>query len=80
MTATQWCYTRDGRTTFAPVTWRELRRLASNGELSPSDVVGPVGMPTSMRAASVPGLFAPARRGPDGTGVPVAADSDRRGH
>lgn len=67
--STHWCYTRDGRTTFGPVTWRELRRMASKGELLPSDVVGHVGMPRSMRAGSVAGLFAP-----DGqTGSPVEA-------
>jgi hypothetical protein len=57
--STHWCYTRDGRTTFGPVTWRELRRMASKGELLPSDVVGHVGMPRSMRAGGVAGLFAP---------------------
>ena len=57
--STHWCYTRDGRTTFGPVTWRELRRMASTGELLPSDVVGHVGMPKSMRAEGVAGLFAP---------------------
>jgi hypothetical protein len=57
--STHWCYTRDGRTTFGPVTWRELRRMASAGELLPSDVVGHVGMPKSMRAGGVAGLFAP---------------------
>jgi len=57
MTATDLCYSRDGRTTLGPVTWQELRRLAAIGELLPSDVVGPIGMPHSMKAASVPGLF-----------------------
>ena len=67
--STHWCYTRDGRTTFGPVTWRELRRMASKGELLPSDVVGHVGMPRSMRAGGVAGLF-----DPDGQpGSPVAA-------
>ena len=57
--STHWCYTRDGRTTFGPVTWGELRRMAATGELLPSDVVGHVGMPRSMRAGGVAGLFAP---------------------
>ena len=64
-----WCYTRDGRTTFGPVTWRELRRMALKSELLPSDVVGHVGMPKSMRAGSVPGLFAPDSQ----TGSPIEA-------
>ncbi len=33
--------------------------MASTGELLPSDVVGHVGMPKSMRAEGVAGLFAP---------------------
>ncbi len=57
--STHWCYTRDGRTTFGPVTWRELRQMASTGELLPSDVVGHVGMPRSMRAGGVARLFDP---------------------
>lgn len=57
--STHWCYTRDGRTSFGPVTWQELRQMAEKGELLPTDVVGHVGMPRSMRAGTVPGLFAP---------------------
>jgi len=66
--STHWCYTRDGRTTFGPVNWRELRRMASTDELLPSDVVGHVGMPKSMWAGGVVGLFAPDRQ----PGGPVA--------
>jgi hypothetical protein len=55
----QWCYTRDGRMTFGPVTWQELKRMALTGELLPSDVVGPIGMVTTMRAGKVAGLWRP---------------------
>ena len=65
--STHWCYTRDGRTSFGPVTRRVLRRMASTGELLPTDVVGHVGMPKSMRAGSVAGLF--ARNGQPGSSV-----------
>lgn len=54
---TRWCFTRDGRITFGPVTWQELRRMASKGDLLPSDVVGHVGMAHPVRAGDVAGLF-----------------------
>lgn len=56
--STPWCYTRDGRTTFGPVTWQDLVRMASTDELLPSDVIGQIGTARSIRAGSVPGLFA----------------------
>ena len=56
--STHWCYTRDGRTTFGPVTWQDLMRMASTDELLRSDVIGQIGMARSIRAGSVPGLFA----------------------
>jgi hypothetical protein len=43
--------------TFGPVTWQELKQMASTGELLPSDVVGPIGMATTVRAGKVEGLF-----------------------
>ncbi len=76
--STHWYYTRDGRMTFGPVTWQELRRMASTGELLPSDVVGHVGMRKSTRAGRVAQLFTPiepSRLPADaiGTGVGVTA-------
>ncbi len=70
--------------TFGPVTWQELRRIASTGELLPSDAVGHVGMPKSMRAGRVPGLFAPNDQSSSsvetvGTGVNAAAVTERQG-
>jgi hypothetical protein len=43
--------------TFGPVTWQELKQMASTGELLPSDVVGPIGMARTVRAGKVAGLF-----------------------
>lgn len=57
MKTTRWCYTRDGRMTFGPVSWEELRRMASKGELLPSDLVGHVGMARPLEAGDVAGLF-----------------------
>ena len=72
--AIHWCYTRDGRTSFGPVTWQGLKRMASTGELLPSDVVGHVGMPRSMRAGGVAGLF--ARDGQPGSPVEALGTGD----
>ena len=83
--STHWCYTRDGRTTFGPVTWDELKHMASKGKLLPSDVVGHVGMPKSMMAGGVSDLFAPNGRPSGsvetiGTGVSVVGVSNGQGH
>ncbi len=77
----QWCYTRDGRLTLGPVTWQELRLMALAGEISPSDVVGHVGMAEPMRAGGVDGLFT-RDRPPVGHGLPMdcAAKTADRTH
>jgi len=55
--------------TFGPVTWQELREMATSRELLPSDVVGQIGMARTMRARTVSGLF-DLLGGSDGDGRP----------
>ncbi len=55
--------------TFGPVTWQELREMATSRELLPSDVVGQIGMARTMRAGTVSGLF-DLLGGSDGDGRP----------
>ncbi len=79
-----WYYSRDGRISFGPLTWQELMRMASTGEFLPSDVVVHVERAKSMRAGTVPGLFAPSVQPSGsvetiGSGVSVVAGPDRQG-
>ena len=58
----QWHYTRVGQQ-FGPVSAAELKRMASSGHLSPTDMVWKAGMPNWVQAEKLKGLF---------TGAPAA--------
>jgi hypothetical protein len=56
----QWHYSRGGKT-VGPVSALELKRLASSGQLAPTDLVWKEGMPDWVAADQLKGLFvAPA--------------------
>ena len=48
---------RDGRATFGPVTLQRLKQFVLTGELSPSDLLGRIGMAMTVKAGTVAGLF-----------------------
>src|SRR4051794_11848329 len=52
----KWYYSRSGAT-IGPVSAVELKRLASGGQLSPSDLVWKEGMPDWVAAEQLKGLF-----------------------
>ena len=52
----QWHYTRGGQQ-FGPVPAAELKRMASSGDLSPTDMVWKEGMPNWVSAEKLKGLF-----------------------
>jgi len=69
--------------TFCPVTWQELMRMASTGELLQSDLVVHVRMTKSLGTGSVPSLFVPTGQPGStvetiGTGINVAGVRDRQ--
>ncbi len=64
--STQWYFTREGMETIGPCSSRELRRMASSGQLLPTDKVRKEGMEKPVRARRLKGLFTPAA-GKDGT-------------
>jgi hypothetical protein len=55
----KWFYTRDRHEMIGPFTAKELKRLAANGELLPTDRVNKTGMQRTVLASRVKGLFAP---------------------
>lgn len=59
----QWLYTKGGKQT-GPVSGTDLRRLASTGQLSPSDQVWKEGMPNWVRVETIKGLFVAANAVP----------------
>jgi hypothetical protein len=56
----QWFYTREGQEMLGPCTSRELKQLASSGQLLPTDSVREGGMEKAVTARRIRGLFAPA--------------------
>src|SRR6516165_9934566 len=54
--AEMWFYTCEGKQ-MDPVTIRELKRLAGDGTLKPTDMVWKEGMPRWIRASSLRELF-----------------------
>ena len=56
----QWYYKQVGREMVGPCTARELKQMASSGQLLPTDRVHREGMMKPVRARRVKGLFAPA--------------------
>jgi hypothetical protein len=63
--ATEWYYTINGQQAPAPVSAAQLKQLATNNQLQPTDLVWQEGMATWMPASSVKGLFGGARSGTD---------------
>jgi hypothetical protein len=55
----QWYYTRDGREMLGPYTSKNMKQLASKGQILPTDRVRKEGMEKAVRARRVRGLFAP---------------------
>jgi len=54
--AIEWYYISNGKK-IGPVSWDDIRRLASAGHIKPTDLVWRTSQPNQMPAASVPGLF-----------------------
>jgi GYF domain 2 len=65
----KWLYSRDGRVMLGPCTSKELKQLASTGQLLPTDKVRSESMEKAVMARRIRGLFAPAT-GPGETGTP----------
>jgi hypothetical protein len=63
----EWHYTRNGQQT-GPVTWTQLRQLASSGQLLANDMVWRAGLPAWTVASTIQNLFAPPLLPP---GLPV---------
>src|SRR4051812_42870290 len=57
--AAEWYYTTN-KQQMGPVSWEELRQLAGNGLLKPTDLVWTEGMAEWVRASTQNGLFAEA--------------------
>jgi hypothetical protein len=68
----QWYY-HDGDKQCGPVTWPELRRMASEGELSPEDRVWGEGLPGWQAAKLIPKLF------PDHVEPPPLSEAEAKG-
>jgi len=56
--STQWFFTRNGGNKVGPVSSRELKRLASTGQLQPTDRIQKTGMEKMVAASRLKGLFA----------------------
>lgn len=56
--ATGWFFSRDGQTMHGPCSSKQLKRLATTGQLLPSDRVRRVGAEKTIVAGRVKGLFA----------------------
>ena len=54
----QWFYVKDGHK-HGPIAWDELRRLAREGQLTPTDMVLRAGEQKWAAGADVDGLFVP---------------------
>jgi hypothetical protein len=66
--STQWFYQRDGQEMLGPCSAKELKHLASTGQLLESDRVRKEGMEKPVRAGRVKGLFiTPSGQGEGGT-------------
>jgi hypothetical protein len=59
--ANEWFYTQNGQQAPAPVSAAELKRLATVGQLLPTDMVWREGMANWVPASSIKDLFAPSR-------------------
>jgi len=57
--AKQWFYSHCGEKVIGPVTSRELKKLASSGELLPTDTVRRESAGTMIAARRVKNLFPP---------------------
>ena len=58
--ASEWFYTRDGKTKSGPVSSAQLKALVRSGRLLPTDVVWRPGMCRWIPASGVKGLFSSA--------------------
>lgn len=57
--STEWYYSHDGRMMLGPCTAREMKRLASMGQILPTYRVQRKGREKTVLARNVKGLFAP---------------------
>src|SRR5262245_13512957 len=57
---TEWHYIRNEQP-VGPVSWAQLRQLASSGQLQPTEMVWKAGMPAWAAASSINDLFPPPR-------------------
>ena len=69
--AEQWYYAR-GKDKFGPFTAAQLKALAAQGRILPTDMLHKEGMPKWVAASSVKGLFAPTKATAPPTPLPVA--------
>ncbi len=75
---TEWFYTENGQQAAAPVSAAELKRLATAGQLQPTDMVWREGMANWVTAGTIKELFPPSRTTPapppaDRTAAPAEA-------
>jgi hypothetical protein len=82
--ASEWFYTRDGKTKIGPVSSAQLQALANSGQLLPTDLVWKEGMARWTAASNINGLFswaadpAPTSKQPQAP-QPVAATAPVQG-
>jgi hypothetical protein len=55
--ASEWFYTRDGKTKIGPVSWVQLQELTKSGQLLPTDRVWKEGIAKWTSASEIKGLF-----------------------
>ncbi|HVS37992.1 MAG TPA: GYF domain-containing protein [Gemmataceae bacterium] len=71
--AHEWHFTQNGQPAISPVSWGQLKQLAAEGKLQPTDTVWQDGMTGWLPAASVKGLFHPSKLPPP---TPPKKDKD----
>jgi hypothetical protein len=76
--ATEWFYTRNGQQAPAPVSAAELKRLATAGEIQPTDMVWREGMTGWVMAGTIKDLFPPSRITTAPAPAPSEAPAARR--
>jgi hypothetical protein len=67
--ASEWYYTVNGQQAPTPVSASQLRQLAANGQLQPTDLVWQEGMANWVPASSIKGLF--SSKGSSGEQAPL---------
>jgi hypothetical protein len=62
--ATEWYYTVNGQQAPTPVSAAQLKQMAGEGQLQPTDLLWQEGMTNWVSASSIKGLFPPPSRSP----------------